>query len=539
MKKKINLCFFIFPLFILSCNNENLIKINEVEQKEEITFSFYNADLTFNESFTDVIASEITKRTGVSLEFEKPRGDSVNSIDLMIASNNFPDLIFAKNDLSKLIEVNAVIRLDDYIEKYGKNMKSLYGNQIKKLKYSMEDPSIYSVGTFEIKDKILEVSGSLQMQNAILKEFGYPVIKTLEDYENAMKAYIRKYPEINGHKTLGLSLLTFEWLWYLSLSNTGNYVIGCQDDGQWIVDQDTLQAQYKFLNKDIFQFYKWLNHLYHEGLLDPESFTQSEDMWKMKMKGGYVLGTAYPLWGLKKIHSFLKTNGMDDRTYAYLPVTVSDKYLDTSMKDYGFSGGWGISISSSCKDKRKAFKFLDWMCSEEALILTNWGIKGIHYYLDEDGRRIAYKNLLETDGVGKWAYPFPQAGRGYIDSTGNPIEKDIKENIISEYSLADKDTLKAYGVEMWTDLFPTTEALGVSKHGQVWQYSLNSKLTKIVTDTDEYVKQCIIRMILDSEENFDSSWKNMQDKLERSDIRIVENELTNLIKMKMTLWEQN
>lgn len=537
MKKTSNI-FLVFTVFLLiSCKKQLSVKKTTVPKKEKITFSLYSADMKGDESFTDLIAMEIEKKTGVHLELVPPRGDSVNSIDLMIASNNYPDLIFAKNDLSKLIEANAVVKLDDYINEYGENIKKLYGNQINKLKYTIEDPSIYSVGTFEVKHQILEVSGSLQLQNAVLKELGYPTIKTLDDFENAIKAYKRKYPEINGHKTIGLSLLTYDWLWYLSLSNPGNYVIGCQDDGQWIVDQNTFEAQYKFLNKDMFQFYKWLNHLYNEGLLDPESFTQNEDVWKLKMKGGYVLGTTYPLWGLKEIQSFLKISGMDDRTLAYLPVTVSDKYLDPSMKDYGYSGGWGIAISSTCENPKRAFEFLDWMCSEEAQILTNWGIKGKHYYIDEKGKRISYKNYSESDGVGKWTYPFPQAGTGYTDSTGNPISKLFKESIINDYSISDKDTLNAYGVEMWTDLFPTAEELGISKHGQVWQYSLNSKLTKIVNDTDQYVKDCLIKMIIDSEENFDSSWKRMQEHLENSNIKIVETELTKLIKMKMSLWE--
>lgn len=36
---------------------------------------------------------------------------------------------------------------------------------------------------------------------------------------------------------------------------------------------------------------------------------------------------------------------MDERTFATLPVTVNEKYKDQSLKDYGYAGGRGLSIT--------------------------------------------------------------------------------------------------------------------------------------------------------------------------------------------------
>ena len=113
---------------------------------------------------------------------------------MLIANGEYPDFIFAKGDLVRLIEAHAVIPLDDYIDKYGDNIKKLYGKEIVKLRNTLEDPSIYSFGTYEIKTKVMETSGNLQIQNAVLREFGYPSIKTLTDYENLLLAYKKKYP---------------------------------------------------------------------------------------------------------------------------------------------------------------------------------------------------------------------------------------------------------------------------------------------------------------------------------------------------------
>ena len=520
-----------FLLLLASCNIKN-----KNEDNKPITFTMYTSDLTDSMPFDDPVAREITKRTGVILDLQYPKRSNADSISLMLVNNSYPDLIFVKNDLARFIKNKAVIPLDDYIEKYGQNMKKLYGSEIVKLRYSLEDSSIYNVGTYELKRTINELSGNMQLQNAVLKEFGYPKVTTLEDYENIMQAYINKYPEINGHKTIGLSLLTDDWYWYVGLSNPGNYVLGLPDDGQWIVNQDTFESTYKFLYPEMKIFYKWLNKIYHKGLLDPESFTQTHDMWKNKLSGGYVLGTTYAYWGLTEIKKELENSGMTERTLAYLPVTAGKSYMDPSLKDYGYSGGWGIAISVDCKDPVKAFKFLDWMCSEEAQILTNWGFEGIDYLYDSQGKRYSITVSSKQNGVGQWLYPFPQGGTGYLDSTGNPLGKSQRETVIAEYNYAEKETLKAYGAEIWTELFPQPDDLGVSKHGQIWQYPLNAKSTAIIDNADAFVKSSLIEMILGPEGDFDAAWEKMQTELRKMGVEEVGLEVTELIKSKKELW---
>src|SRR5699024_10676451 len=73
--------------------------------------------------------------------------------------------------------------------------------------------------------------------------------------------------------------------------------------------------------------------------------------------------------------------------WAPLPVTLNEDLLNPSTKDYGFTGTTGISITSSSEHPEEAFDFLDWMASEEAQILTNWGIEGENYVI-EDGKRV-------------------------------------------------------------------------------------------------------------------------------------------------------
>jgi putative aldouronate transport system substrate-binding protein len=543
VKKILKVIFLIVSAsLIVACSNKTN---EEVPVDKQIVLSFFTSDASELMLWNDPVAQEITIKTGVSLDIKHPVANDTQAVSLMIASGEFPDLIYAKGELSKLVEAGAVIPLDDLIEKYGKNIKDLYEDQIVRLRYSSTDPNIYSVGTYGVKQAILETSGVLQIQHAVLKELGYPVIKTLEDYQNAIRAYKKKYPTIDGQETIGFSLLIDSWQWYIGLSNPGGFTIGYPDDGQWIVDEN-LTARYKFLDPEIYKFYKWLNEMNEEGLLDKESFTQKEDVWKSKVAAGRVLGIAYPSWGYTEARATLVQSGQERRTYAYLPITVSSEYKDPSLKDYGFSGGWGIAISSSCKDPERAFRFLDWMCSEEAQILLNWGIEGVNYIV-ENGKRVVpsdEQRRAETDpdyakktGVGRWIYPFPQRGTAALDSNGDYISRTSRQRIIDNYLPVEKETLEAYGADMWIDLFPTSEELGVSKHGQVWQYALPPELNEKVTAADEYVKTALTRCVLSEPGDFDKQWNQMQSVLKEMGMQQAGLELTAIISDKMKLWE--
>jgi putative aldouronate transport system substrate-binding protein len=493
--------------------------------------------------FDDPVAKKITEATGVTLKVDHPVGGDLTAIPLMIASGEFPDMIFAKGNLNILIEADAVLRLDDLIAKRGKNMRDLYGDQLGRLKASLDDPYIYHVGTFGVKQAVWNTEGNMQIQHAVLKDQGYPKMQTLDDYEKAIKAYMAKYPTINGLRTIGLSLLSDTWQWYIDVSNPSGMLIGYPDDGQWIVDQNTLQAQYKFLHPDAKLWYKWLNRMNAEGVLDPESFTQKEDQWQAKIASGRVLGLSYPLWGWGNARTSLINEGRPERTMAYLPIQADERFKSPMLKDYGFGGGWGIAITKACKDPERLFEFLDWWCTEEAQVLVNWGIQGTNYEV-RNGKRIfldqekimVNPNYSQQTGVGRWIHPFPQRGTGYIDSTGNWITRDSPETIKENYLPIEKETLAAYGVEMWMDLFPTTASLGVSKHGQAWQYTLTPELNAITSEADNYIKTALANIVLGRPENFEATWTRILQDLRAMGIDDANKALTQMIQDKMKLW---
>ncbi len=551
-------CFFcgIFLTGIFFTGCEKSRWFNFEFDKEPVTFTLYNVDTTQDMLFNDPVAKEITRRTGVTLEVKHPRSTTNQDITLMITSGDYCDLIYVKSDITKLIDVSAVVALDDWVDEKGKhhnlieeycpNMKKLYGDELVKLRSS--DGHIYTFGVYGVREEVLETSGTLQIQHAVLRELGYPKLSTLEEFADAIRAYKNKHPLIDGQPSIGLSLLTEGWSWLIDLSNPANYVIGHADDGQWIIDNDSHQATYKFLDPEISVYYKWLNQLYHDGTLDAESFVQGEEVWKSKIASGRVLALAYPTWGYSEERQYLIASGKSERTYAYLPITAGPQYKDPALTDYGYSGGWGISIAKSCHDVIRAVQFMDWMCSDEAQILVNWGIENVNYIYENGKRTLSASqqrkkesnaNYVAESGVTKWAYPFPDCGSAAKDKNGDYLTRDSRQSIIDSYLPVEKETLAAYGATMWIDLFPQKEELPKPAHGQLWRYQIPNSVTNKVNTANDFVRDALIKCIISDASEFDSLWQEMVDGLKAMGMEETGKEISDIIEEKLTLWGQN
>lgn len=515
-----------------------------------ITFTFFNADGTFADDFKNPVAREITKRTGVTLKIEYPVGQTQSqAIPLMISSGNYPDLIYAKGDTPKLIEAGALIPLDDLIDKYGPHIKQLYGKYLNRLRYSKDDPHIYTLGAYGVDSAVWTPGTLTWLQLDVLKEEGYPKLTTLQDYENAIKEYIKKHPTINGQPTIGISLLADDWRWLISVGNPSGFVLGYRDDGQWAVDQKTDEAVYKFTLPEMRDYYKWLNNMWNEGLIDRDSFTQKYDEYLSKIASGRVLALMDANWDFNQAVTTLKQEGQDERTYAPLPIVLNSSIKHPGMVDPGYSGSWGIGITKACKDPVRAIKFLDWMASDEAQILNNWGIEGVNYKI-ENGKRVIppeewQKRNTDSDyskktGIGLYVYPFPQRGDGVKDPTGQYYTPNSEEQIIANYTPAEKEALSAYGVKMWKDLFPPTSDFQVSPYGQAFQIPIpsGSDLELIQKKADDYCQKAIPQAIMTSPSNFDAAWDKIQNDLKALGIEKANKEMTQLIKERIELWNQ-
>ncbi|WP_229675760.1 extracellular solute-binding protein, partial [Saccharibacillus kuerlensis] len=148
---------------------------------EPVTFTFFGGDASPNwNSMQDAVGKAITEKTGVTLNAEfAVSGTDQQKIALMIASGDYPEIIFPKGETSKLVNAGAMVDLTDLIEQHAPNIKRIYGPYMNRLKFSKEDPSIYTIPTNTMVDNTyFDAGGGFEVQVAVLEELGYPEIRT-------------------------------------------------------------------------------------------------------------------------------------------------------------------------------------------------------------------------------------------------------------------------------------------------------------------------------------------------------------------------
>ncbi|MBW7455360.1 ABC transporter substrate-binding protein [Paenibacillus sepulcri] len=523
----------------------------ETEDLSPVTFSFFAEDPNPNwNNMQDEVSKEITKKTGVTLDAEFAVGDPAQKVALMAASGQYPDIISAKGDIGKLVDAGGVIDLTDLINKYAPNIKRVLGPYLSRAKYTTEDQSIYAIPTWAAVDEQRFVAGGgFELQHRVVKEAGYPQIRTVQDYEKAIKDYLAKHPtDENGNKNIGVSLNADDWHIQISVTNPAVATTGGSDDGEYWVDQDTFEAKYHFRRPEEKEYFRWLNHMNAEGLLDPESFVQKYDQYKAKVASGRVLGLIDQDWDYNDGQQALKSAGKLDQTYGHYPVTLSEDFKETSFWPTGFMGGYGISISSTAKDPVRIIKFLDFLASDEGQILNNWGIEGKHYVM-EDGKRVVPQEVQDRinndntaftkeTGIGFYWNMMVHYGDGAKDSTGNYYTKNNPEMIPTGYSDVEKETLKAYDATIWKDLFPKEDEFKVKAYGAAWNIQIpgEDEVAVLGNKMKDITWKRVPEAILAKPENFDKVWEAYQQDLIKAGVEKMEKGYTKYVQDRVALW---
>lgn len=523
--------------------------VSGASAKKPLVLTMYSADVnpSYN-NFEDPVAKEITRITGVKLKIDFPiGGDARQKETLMLASGDYPDLLFLKG-AQQFVDAKALVDLTPLINKYGKNIKKLYGDYLKRLRYSTTDPSIYYLGCFGIDGAVWE-AGGFEVQHAAVKEAGFPKLKTVKDYEAVISSYVKKHPTYDGQPTIGLSLLADDWRIMISVTNPAVFATGGPDDGEWYVDPKTNKVVFHFTRSQEKEYFRWLNHMNDVGLLDPETFVQKYDQYLAKISSGRVVALIDQRWEYAgSAEQALKQAGKFELTYGNYPIQLDESTVSHEIQSSGYSTTWGISISKKCKDPVAAIKFLDWMASDEGQILRMWGIKNKNYKIvngkrvipqEEMNRRNNDPNYQRETGVTEYIHPFPERGVGQLDPSGQNYNPTTPQQIMDKFSPIEKEVLSHYNAKLWVDLWPDQKKMPVRPWGAIWQLNTpqDASWTVPFQKCEDIVRKRIPEAILAKPDKFDSIWVAFQKELEDAGVRGLEAILNKLVQERLAFWK--
>ena len=518
---------------------------DDADDKSPITFEYFNADGK-NGNWDNPVAKAITEATGVTLDVSYPvasQGDAKEDVALMIANDEYPDLVYAKGSATDLYEAGALIDMTDLIEQYGPNIKKMYGAEMEKLKWSQDDPGIYQLSYSGVNQKTLTTGGSCQIQWAALKENNYEYPKTLDEYEKMIKSYLAAHPKTeDGLDMIGITMSASDWHWMITLGNPAGLIADASpDNGQWIID-DEYNVHYKHVTDEEKEYFKWLCRMYNEGILDPNFATQTDDDYIAKVASGRVVAITDAEWHYSQCEATLVADGKVDQTYVGLPVTLREDQVEKALMYQGTTVGWGIGITKSCEDPVRAIKFLDYLCSDEGQILYHWGIEGENYFLDDNGQPYrtdeeVAKSQSDPDynkntGIDNYT-GFPIYGTGSYSEDGFPYTPTTKESVIANYNEAEKAGCEAMGFEMLTDMFAQPEEFDLLPYSALWAYQQPQELAEKQTILDEIAWPGLVKCVTGTEDEFDGNWESMVQELTDNGLADAEEAMTEFLATKL------
>lgn len=514
----------------------------EGDTLEPITISVYVNSPYAAATPDNKIYKKFQDELGVTLNIETLVGDGEQKLGVLIAGGEYADMITAN---TKLVEAKAVIPLEDLIEEHAPRLKEHYAQYWNMMKDS-SDGHIYWLPNYgayhgEVKDPT-HWGPAFWIQKKVLKEFGYPTVKTLDEYLSLIRQYAEKYPETeDGTSTIGFTALMSEWRNW-GFFNPPQHLIGHPNDGGVVVKDGVAEI---FANKDYAKrYYKELNGLYNEGLMDKEAFTQNYDQYIAKISSGRVLGLFDQMWNFNGAQGTLVSEGKIMDTYVGLPLvydeTITDYYRDRAV--INLNNGFGIS--KDAKDPVRIIKFLEALMDEEWQKLLQWGEEGVDYMVDGDGTMYRTPEQRKEQEDPNWATANKAAA--FFDSAPK-IEGTYSDGNASSPGLQpgeffdglkpeDKEVLEAYGFKTWTEFYTTPPANPV--YYPAWQIDLIEGSDAAIANTKmgELSTKFLPKAIMSKPEQFDSVWQEYVEGFNGINVKAYEDRINEQIQWRMDNW---
>lgn len=347
---------------------------------------------------------DITKKTNITFNPTiVPYADYETKRSLLINSGNAPTIL-AKTypgQEDQFVGGGAVLAVSDYT----KDMPN-FTDKVKKWNLDSDLATIRQAdGKFYVLPGLhqtISLDYTLSARTDILEADGLDIPGTWDELHTVLKALKKNHPDVAypfSDRFMGASTLNLAATSYGTMAGP-NWGIG----NGLTFDKKTEKFSFSPASDDFKDLLKYFASLVSEGLMDPESFTQTDDQAVAKFTTGksYFINTNAQFLTLNE-QTMDKTLGKGKYTIAKIPVPGGPKGKVVA----GSRLENGIMISSAAakqKDFEALIQFVDWLWySDDAQVFLKWGVEG------ETFTKQGGKYVLEP-GYSLTAYGFDPAG---------------------------------------------------------------------------------------------------------------------------------
>ena len=366
------------------------------KKNEVIKLNVYSQLANFSGKQIGWSADILKKKFNVELNII-PEGDGV--FETRMTSGNLGDIVVwgADNDKYPLAVKNNLLfgwEDDNVLDEYGPYIKKNMPDALKKNK------ELTKTITNGASDKLYGFGGNVALNSKdhesffytwdtrwdLYKKLGYPKIKNLQDYHKMLKNMQKLCPsDDSGNKVYAVSLWP-DWddamVMYVKAMATAYYgydelALGLYDptNGKY---HDALEENGPYL-----EMLKWFNDLYQDGLIDPDSMTQTYDEMIAKVQNGGTLFSIFNYSGSLGYNTKEHTSA-GKLMYCMKPEDASP--IVYGMNTQGGDRVW--SIGAKTEYPEKCMEIINYLATPEGRMTMEYGPKG--YTWDYDDQKHAY-----------------------------------------------------------------------------------------------------------------------------------------------------
>lgn len=475
--------------------------------------------------------SAIEEKTNVTFDLTLvARTDYNDKVSTLVNSGDAPWIIPKTYNASNYVDSGQIVPISDWVQYMPNYMKCVE-------EWGMEEElktTYQSDGKYYRLPGMWEVAAggySLIIRKDVFEAAGVDVEEleknwTWDDFYDALV----KVKEYTG--------ADYVWSDQYQLGSTMN-ISGCQyqikagnstDGGDWGLKNGTKfdwdKNEFYFTNttENYREYLRMWNKMYTNGIIDPETFSQDSNQAQAKFFRGesYVLNANYQQLADIQSAGKMQVDGAELYMIVYPGGPEGHLQVETSRLENG------IMISQSALDELgeegfvKMLRFIDWLWySDEGLMLSQWGVEGETYTLDEEGNVVlnsdiyynginpgASKQLNVDYGFGGGVFAY--GGSEWLRfSKFTDAEKDWNERI-----LANTEPQKLDPPIMADDMEKEEMSL---IEGPLMDYVNQSALQFITgdldieNDWDEYVAQCESKGSQDYIDQANEIFENIKD----------------------------
>lgn len=416
---------------------------------DPVTLSWYTGVAGYSKKWdatNTYIDKIITEETGVTVDFLHAGNDVNAEFNVMMATNNLPDIITldrwnSTSLIQTLMESGKVAPLNELIEQNAPYFSSLLPQSMIDW-YTQADGNFYAIPNYYVSPEMLDQypevksdfyersNGQIFVRKDIMEQLGI----TLEDLrqEDTLIEALKKVQAANiQYNGVTVAPIYFgDKDKYIADSLgvlAGSFgAVSEAEDGSYI-DQRTTPEY-----KNMLQF---VNALARENLLSLENFTSARNQVEEKLTQGAVFMMVGSIADYKSPVTQLY---QADSNAVYVNVDAIHSN-DGSLPQYGraLNKGWTLTfVNKNSKNADRAIQFIEYLYSEHGQTVSYFGKEGETFSVTADGK---YKlnEEIETAFAEDWNAASKQWGMESIWWMVNDVwlnsVREVNETELSKY----------------------------------------------------------------------------------------------------------